>query len=166
VFQANFFLGDRIMSSFFESLKNIKKKADSGELKGFAVWPLQGEATLTRVGTEYKMGKPYLSFGLISQRQGSADFLVRVPLDSDKDAAKIMGLQRIYSTLFAAGNFDITRYDPEMALKELQTKLPLKVNYSLQEYEQVSSKNGQTYKNQSLESLEPVVTGNDLDWGV
>lgn len=149
---------------FLDELKAIKAQADSGELKGYAIWPLKGDAKVIKVSETYKVGKPYLSFTLANNKHGTTDFLVRVPLASDKDAAKILGLQRIYSTLFTIAGADITKHDPAQAIEMARKRLPVDVSYSLQEYEQVSQKNGQTYKNQSLESLD--VIGNDLDWGV
>jgi len=140
---------------FFGTTDNLQKKVNAGEIKGFASWPVSGQARLVSVGKLLKAGAPYLSFKL-SSKEGVQEFLVRLPQESDKEMAKFLSMQRIYKTLFVIGGSDPATHPVSEAFERAQKAADgraLEVAYTLSEYESVSQATGKTFKNQSLESL-------------
>jgi hypothetical protein len=157
------------MSFVLDAMEEIDSKVSSGEITGAVSWPLEGEAEVVEVGDDVKQGKPYLTITMIHSVKGKQTFLVRVPVASDKQTAKFMGMQKIYATLFSLGGCVPAKNSPKEAFQSTQNKLktsPIRVRYKLSEYESVSPTTAKVFVNQSLETL-TVVSGNssDSDYG-
>jgi hypothetical protein len=149
--------GENNMSdNFFGQAEEISDKVKKGEISGSVTWPLTGTARLVGVEKTYKSGTPYLVFKLAGEA-GLRDFFVRIPQAGDKDAAKFMGMQKIYKTLFLCGRSDPSTVPVGTAFENAQKAIGNSFTFDLEEYDQVSQKNGQTYTNQSLVSLRPAL---------
>lgn len=148
--------------NFFGQVEDISSQVKKGEIAGNISWPINGKARLVGVEKTYKTGNPYLVFKLTGEN-GLRDFFVKIPTSSDKDAAKFMGMQRIYKTLFLCGRSDPGTVAVGAAFENAQKAVGNTFTYELEEYEQVSSKNGQTYTNQSLSSLRPELQTAGMD---
>lgn len=148
--------------NIFEQANQIERKVAAGEIGGAVSWPLEGEATLLEVGSEYKKGNPYITFKMRHPVKGTQTFLVRIPTANDKDGAKFMAMQRIYATVYAAADVTAGSKTPEETFNILSEDLKsgeITVKYVLSEYTTISQQTGKEFVNQSLESLTPIDSG-------
>lgn len=145
--------------NFFGTADAIKSQVDSGAVKGFQTWPVEGQAFVHNVSKEYKNGSPYVAISMSTSGRGLQKFFVRVPQEHDKEMAKFLGIQKLYKTLYVVGNVDVVGNGIGVAFEAAQKRLekdPIPVSYVLSEYETISEKNGKAYTNQSLEELKPL----------
>lgn len=143
---------------FFAGVNNIDSQVQNGEISGFVTWPLEGGATVQEVKADYKNGVPYFFIKLLHDSKGIREFALKVPQPQDKDAAKFMGMQRIYATLYPIGRSVPGKTSVQDAFAAA-SKSKARVNYKLEEYESFSEKHGKMFTNQSLASLTIVDDG-------
>lgn len=152
--------------NIFEQANDVNKKVAEGEITGAVTWPLEGQARLMEVKSEFKKGNPYLAFKLAHDVKGTQVFLVRLPTHADKDSAKFMGMQRIYATLFSAAQIAAGSQPPEAVfnalVKDIHENGEIPVQYTLTNYETLSQQTGKTFTNQSLEALAVVLDDCDM----
>lgn len=143
---------------FFGSLEALDNQVQAGEIAGYTAWPTEGVCEVLEVTAEHKNGKPYFGFKLRHPVKGVREFLVRVPQATDKDAAKFMGMQRIYATLYPISGSTPGKVTVQTAF-ESASKVQATMEFRLEEYESFSEKTGKSYTNQNLESLTLVSNG-------
>jgi hypothetical protein len=140
--------------SVFGQANEISKMIQDGEIKGVTAWPISGTAKVQKINSVFRESKQYLSIDLIHPTIGTREFLIAVPGFERTDAGIFMGFQKIYATLFVLAGCNPTDYSMDEAYHIAQkTAIGKTVNYELEEYEQMSSKTGKYYTNQSLKSL-------------
>lgn len=139
-------------SRFFAGANDIDKQVQNGEISGFIQWPLEGSATVQEIKADYKNGVPYFFIKLLHDSKGIREFALKVPQASDKDAAKFMGMQRIYATLYPIGGSTPGKTSVQDAFAAA-SKVKPRVTYKLEEYEAFSEKHGKMFTNQSLAAI-------------
>lgn len=138
---------------FFAAANDIDQKVQEGEISGVTTWPLEGTCTLKEIKADYKDGKPYFFLKLVHPVKGTREMAVKVPMESDKDAAKFMGMQKIYATIYPLGKASPGKDSVQVAYQKALDAVGATLNYKMEEYESFSEKHGKMFTNQSLSAL-------------
>ena len=153
-------MNENMNVNFFATVDLLDEKVQSGEITGIVMWPIEGECEILEVSTTYKNGNPFVAYRMRHPEKGNQVFMNRLSGENDKDSAKFMGMQRLYSCLFTIAGATPGKVQPSKAFEMANAKLaagPLRAKYILQEYDSFSEKSGKTFTNQSLESLAVII---------
>ena len=147
-----------VNANFFAQADQLDKQVQDGEISGVTAWPLEGEAEVKEVRADYKDGKQYFFIKLLGDK-GNREFAIKIPAPADKEAAKFMGMQKIYATIFALGGATPGKTSVGDAFTAAVDSVGSTVRFKLEEYTSWSDKYGKEFTNQSLASLELVEAG-------